>query len=93
MRAYQRYGWQLNKHELNLIAKRVQRGDGTFVERQSNRVTVWDIEIKGEIARIVYDSQRHQIVTFLPKGARHDVLHEMQDPSEVSGEAEAANAL
>jgi len=90
-RAYQRYGWNLNKHDLNLLAKRIQRGDGRFVERQSNRVTVWDIDINGETARVIYDSQRHQIVTFLPKECLNDSeTSALQDSPEVSGKAQTA---
>ena len=37
-----------------------------FVERQSQRVTVWDILLNGITLRAVYDSHRGRIVTFLP---------------------------
>ena len=37
-----------------------------FVERQSNRVTVWDVQIDGIVARVVYDKNRQNIITILP---------------------------
>jgi len=37
-----------------------------FVERQSHRITVWDLNFKGKEVRVVYDNQRKSIVTFLP---------------------------
>ena len=92
-RALQRYGWQFNRHDLNLLAKRIQRGDARFVEKQSNRVTVWDIDINGETARVVYDKLRGQIVTFLPKECVHAETGSLQDSSEVSGETKAALSL
>ena len=42
-----------------------KRAPVRFVRRQSNRVTVWDILLKGRTLRAVYDSQRGRIVTFL----------------------------
>jgi hypothetical protein len=36
-----------------------------FVEKQSNRVTVWDVKHEDKIYRCVYDKLRKQIVTVL----------------------------
>lgn len=69
LRAFQRYGWNFNRHEMNALKNRIQNGEAHFVEKQSNRVSVFDIDINGETARVVYDRTRHQIITFLPKEA------------------------
>lgn len=44
-------------------------GGATFVERQSQRVTKWLIEITGTPIPIIYDEQRNQLVTALPASA------------------------
>jgi hypothetical protein len=65
-RARERYGIAFNSQmNKNLIAQ-IQRGEARLVRRQSQRVSVWDVEIAGGPARVVYDRDRKQIVTFLP---------------------------
>lgn len=36
-----------------------------FVTKQSNRVSLWDVEVSGAQCRVVYDSRRRNIVTVL----------------------------
>lgn len=43
-----------------------------FVERQSNRITVWEAEVEGQFIHIVYDKERKNIVTVLPLGLPDD---------------------
>ncbi len=61
-RAAQRFGINVDIHEL---ADLIQRNCGTFIERQSNRVTVWDVEYKGATLRVVYDKLRGLPITVL----------------------------
>ena len=65
-RAYERHGLQLTRHDLNEIVRQIQAGKAHFVERQSHRVSLFDIDIDGRSARVVYDKQRKTIVSFLP---------------------------
>lgn len=64
-RAFERYGLDLTNElyaELNTLA-----ASATVLERQSNRLTIRKIIFKTYPIRVVYDSHRKQIVTFLPQ--------------------------
>lgn len=65
-RALQRYSLILNRQDLDDIVSKIKSRDAEFVERQSNRVTIWRLSFKETLIRVVYDSLRHTIVTFLP---------------------------
>lgn len=67
-RAAERYGLDLTEDDyqkLNDLAR-----SATVVKRTSNRLTVRVIQVNGYPYRVVYDSGRHQIVTFLPQKRR-----------------------
>lgn len=70
-RCLQRTGIEMTKELSNQLVGKITSGhpEATFIERQSNRVTVWDIkhEINGEdiTFRAVYDKMRKNIVTIL----------------------------
>lgn len=66
MRAAQRFGLRLNRHQLRELVQRVQRGDGRCVARQSLRVSEWEMLVQGQLVRVIYDKTRKNIVTFLP---------------------------
>ena len=61
-RAAERFGIGVN---IDALAKLIQQNRGTFVERQSLRVSVWDVEYKGTVLRVVYDKKRGMPVTIL----------------------------
>ena len=61
-RAAERFGMAVNIDELS---KLIQENRGIFVERQSLRVTVWDVEYNGTVLRVVYDKKRGMPVTIL----------------------------
>ena len=64
-RARERFGVEVSPGVLHDYVRRIQNREAKFVERQSNRITVWDLDGK----RLVYDKQRKMIVTILwPKG-------------------------
>lgn len=65
-RAYQRYGLILNREKLQAVVRDIKTGKATFVEKQSLRVSVFDVLIEGQMCRVVYDRHRHEVVTFLP---------------------------
>lgn len=67
-RAYERYGQNMSPNQIKQIAKLIADNspDCEFVERQSWRVSVWDVHYEGNAYRVVYDKNRHSIVTFLP---------------------------
>ena len=46
------------------------RSPAQFVKRESGRVTVWDVVLRGKTVRVVYDNSRGQLITALPDEAR-----------------------
>ena len=68
-RASLRAGADLKQHEYNKLLTDIQDGNAEFVERQSNRVTKFKVELEGKEFIAVYDKHRKVIVTFLyPEG-------------------------
>jgi hypothetical protein len=64
-RALERYGLDLTDEfyaELNSLAS-----SAPVLERQSNRLTIRKFFFQNHPIRVVYDSHRKQIVTFLPQ--------------------------
>ena len=51
------------------FVKKIQNREGKLVEKQSNRVSVWDIEYKEKTMTVVYDKIREMLITVLPEGA------------------------
>lgn len=72
-----RVGISLTQELHNLLVRKIQKGgtEAVKVEKQSNRVSVWDVNVKGcfpdnpelEELRVVYDSNTKNIVTTLYK--------------------------
>lgn len=65
-RALQRYSIELNKSLHKDWIHQIQNGVAKFVERQSNRISVYEILVEGKIIPVVYDKIRKNIVTVLP---------------------------
>ena len=61
----QRFDISLNDNQYIQLVNRIKKGKGTFVRRQSNRVTIWDIEFEENLIRVVYDKKTSAIVTAL----------------------------
>lgn len=65
-RAWQRHGVVLSNNDQRQLVGLIQKGRGEFVERQSRRVSVHDVEWNGVVMRCVYDKLRGELVTVLP---------------------------
>lgn len=77
-RALERYGIELTKDSYTALCKDIQNGIGVCLGKQSNRLTVWRINVlrpesltrpgpaETVPCHVVYDKTRHRIVTFLP---------------------------
>lgn len=66
-RARERFDVALYPHDLLGMVAKIQSGEFGFLRRQSHRISLWEVELPGEImAQGVYDNQRKMIVTFLP---------------------------
>lgn len=55
----------VNPKNIYLWEKMIKNGKSTFVESQSNRISLHDIQHKGKTIRCVYDKLRNNIVTVL----------------------------
>ncbi len=68
-----RLGISLTQELHNFLVQKIQKGQAIKVEKQSNRVSIWDIDVRGlfrenpeiDYLRIVYDSNTKNIVTIL----------------------------
>jgi hypothetical protein len=65
-RLWERYGLSINRHEYRDIVVAIQSNQFAFLERESNRVTIWLGIVQGVHVPIVYDSMRKTAVTALP---------------------------
>ena len=66
LRSLERYGLELTKQVHSELVKMIRDGWAVQVEKQSNRVSIYQTEYRGHSLRFVYDHMRKQIVTFLP---------------------------
>lgn len=64
-RAMNRFGLKLTKQIHNEIVSKIYLNGSTLVEKQSNRISVHDVEVGDETYRVVYDCVRKVLVTFL----------------------------
>lgn len=66
-RALQRYGLNLTKTVRNQFKSKIQNNQGTFLYRRSRRISIWEIDYENNKYKVVYDTLRGEIVTFLPQ--------------------------
>lgn len=65
-RCEERFGFRPSMGELKGVEKQIQTRTATFIDRQTNRVSRWRVSIRETECRVVYDGNRHRVVTFLP---------------------------
>jgi hypothetical protein len=65
MRCKERYGLSLKKSEQKEIVKIIISNKAKFIRRQSNNVTRWIVNYKGQDLKCIYDKRRKTIRTFL----------------------------
>jgi hypothetical protein len=61
-----RFDIHLNDNEYLQLVNKIQQGRAEFVERQSNRVTIWNVDHQDKTIRVVYDKRTKVIVSALP---------------------------
>lgn len=77
-RAAQRYELDFTKRMKQEIVSQIQSGDAEFIEKQSNRVSLFWVNINDKHCKVVYDKIRKSIVSFLPQESREDYIeHEI----------------
>lgn len=64
-RCAERFNIVLTPKELNDITKSIGSKNSKFLERLSLRLSVWETTIKDQKVKLIYDTKRHVIVTFL----------------------------
>lgn len=66
-RASERYDLELNRKQLDQIVELIQTNQAFFIKRRSNRITLFQVYFEDQWLKVVYDSVRKNIVTFLPQ--------------------------
>lgn len=64
-RLLSRYGLEFTNEMENSMIRQIQSGDGSLVEKQTNRVSVWSVDHDGENYNVAYDKLSKSIITFL----------------------------
>lgn len=64
-RAHERYGLDLTDELREEIISQIRTGKSIAVEKQSERVSVHDVHVAGQVVRVAYDKSRGQLITFL----------------------------
>lgn len=61
------------------LCNRIQNQDDgcVFLEKQSNRVSMFAVKVEGEWVPVIYDKARHSIATFLPLEALEPYLEKL----------------
>jgi hypothetical protein len=76
-RFQKRFDIDLNANQYIQLVNRIKKGKADFVRRQSNRVTIWDMNFEGKHIRVVYDKKTSAIVTALyPDGKPLETIGE-----------------
>lgn len=82
-RMMERYGLTVNRHEYRFMVEMIQNGEAEFIEKQSNRVSAFWLNLtvddgvgNSEIVRVrvIYDKLRKTLVTALPPEGEIDWL-------------------
>ena len=66
-RAQERLGLNLSVNRQNEIVGMIQRSECVFVRKDSNRVSVFDVEFEQETFRVAYDRHRKSLATIMTK--------------------------
>lgn len=81
----ERYGISITDNDYQIIVKMIQDGKATCIEKQSNRVSVFEIDYRGEKLQVCYDKNSKQISTVLPppgSWSQTSVLRRVNDEAE-----------
>jgi len=65
-RAYERLGVVLSNDLHAGLVRQIVKGTARLVRKESNRVTIFEVELAGQLVEVAYDKERKLIVTVLP---------------------------
>lgn len=68
-RAWERYGLTVGPKTYDEMVQKIQGQDCVFLQKQSNRVSMFAVKIDEQWIPVIYDRDSHSIVTFLPQQA------------------------
>ncbi len=71
-RAAERYGINWNRHRVREVKAQIALGRATLLEKQSNRVSIYQCWIEGRWIKIAYDKQRKEVASVLPLEDKED---------------------
>ena len=66
-RFYERYNLEITNQDIKEMVRKIQNQQAEFIERQSNRITIWKLQFRDKDYTIVYDKVRKSIVTVFPE--------------------------
>ena len=76
-RAMERYGLPYNRIDRRQIAEQISKSNdvkctwrASFLWKQSQRVSVWKVFLRGKPVIACFDKQRQEVITFLPPDAK-----------------------
>ena len=64
-RAQQRLGMNIGAAQQEEIVGKIQSGEAAFVRKDSNRVSLFDVEFQEVTLRVAYDRQRKSLATIM----------------------------
>lgn len=67
-RMVERFGIPVGDETLRKVVLEIQQGKATFIRKQSNRVTLWEVMIHDLLTRVAYDKNTKEIITILRPG-------------------------
>ena len=65
-RFLERFGVEINRIDEIQMLNQIQNKEAEFIEKQSIRVSVFDVKLNEVKYRVVYDKNRKHLVTVLP---------------------------
>lgn len=66
-RALERYGVELSTHDIKNMVDIIKKGQATFLEKQSDRISVFEVAYLDKAFKVCYDRKRKSIATCLPE--------------------------
>lgn len=76
-RALERFNLGMTREELLEICDRIDFGEGVLLERREPHIGRYLIRLEGTYVRVVYNSLRRIIVTFLPESVYDYMLYDL----------------
>ena len=62
-RFLERFGIELSRKKRLQIIDEIQSGRATFIEKESTRVSLFDVSIEHQVVRVAYDRLRKELIT------------------------------